>query len=93
MNWKVIKYQLKLPQLDMWSAYNVLSKSIEYTHQIVNHNYNFVSPTTGAAAHTQATENLWRDAKAKKNKKLNETEKKHDWVLPSGILVSYILQK
>ena len=72
----MIKYQLKLPQLDMWSAYNVLSKSIEYTHQTVNHTYNFVSPTTGAAAHTQATENLWRDAKAKKKQKVERNRKK-----------------
>ena len=49
---------------DMWSAYNVLNKSIEYTHQTVKHTYNFVGPITGA--HNQTIESLWRDASAKK---------------------------
>ena len=49
---------------DMWSACNVLNKSIEYTHQTVNHT---VDPITGV--YNQTNESLSRDAKAK-NKKM-----------------------
>ena len=41
---------------DCWKSYKTISPQ-GYTHQTVNHSYNFVDPTT--QAHTQNIENLW----------------------------------
>lgn len=54
-------------ETDSWRSYDKLDhlgKVPQYTHESVNHRYNYVDPDTGA--HTQNIERLWRDFKQKK---------------------------
>lgn len=52
---------------DEWSAYRCLTNE-GFVHLKVNHQENYVDPTTGA--HTQAIERSWLDAKVKLLKKM-----------------------
>lgn len=47
---------------DCWAAYNALSNTPNYTHETVNHRYNFVSPDN-PTVHTQNIENCWLHTK------------------------------
>lgn len=49
---------------DEWAAYNGITgiANRNYTHETVNHRYNFVNPISGA--HTNNVENYWKRAKA-----------------------------
>lgn len=57
---------------DQWRAYNQIPQipNAAYTHETVNHTYNFVDPASGA--HTQTIERTWRSAK-RGNKKRSGT--------------------
>lgn len=56
---------------DSWRSYNGLQNA-GFTHQSVNHRYNFVDPDTGA--HTQNAERMWRTVKWR-NKKQSGTKR------------------
>ncbi|CAF4752643.1 unnamed protein product, partial [Rotaria sp. Silwood2] len=59
---------------DQWPAYNGLANGRNgpdrYTHDTVNHSYNFVNPNT--LVHTQNIENMWMVAKMRKKEQMGQ---------------------
>ncbi|CAF0981621.1 unnamed protein product, partial [Brachionus calyciflorus] len=49
---------------DSWSSYAKITEIRDFTHDQVNHKYNFVNPDN-RNIHTNRIESLWRDAKSK----------------------------
>jgi hypothetical protein len=76
-------------QSDQWAAYRCLNGS-GYIHKMVNHQQNFVDPSTGA--HTQSIERLWLNTETKIMKTM-KVQLKNYFNPISTIIVGRLLAK
>lgn len=59
---------------DSWAAYRNISSVLGFSHQMVNHRYNFVDPVTGV--HTQNVESYWSKQKLRIKKMMGVEKEK-----------------
>jgi transposase-like protein len=59
---------------DCWAAYRSISEINDYTHNTVNHTYNFVDPLD-SSIHTQNIENCWLHAKRPLRRQFGTSER------------------